>query len=66
MVSDCMITYNHEPYIIQALEGVLIQKCDFKLELILANDCSPDDTDHVVKTHLGNHPLKDWVKYTRH
>jgi glycosyltransferase involved in cell wall biosynthesis len=61
-----MITYNHESYIIQAIDGVLNQLCDCKVELILANDCSPDNTDHVVKYYLANHPNKDWVKYTRH
>lgn len=26
LVSVCMITYNHEPYIAQAIDGVLMQK----------------------------------------
>lgn len=44
-----MITYGHENYIRQAIEGVLMQECDFELELILANDCSPDGTDEVIQ-----------------
>jgi len=48
-VSVCMITYSHEKYIREAIEGVLMQECDFEVELIVANDCSPDQTDNVVQ-----------------
>lgn len=65
-VSVVMITYAHAPFIVEAIEGVLMQKCDFEIELILANDCSPDNTDEVVKSYLDNHPQKGLVKYTRH
>lgn len=44
MVSVCMITYNHEAYIRQAIEGVLKQICDFTFELIIGEDCSTDKT----------------------
>jgi glycosyltransferase involved in cell wall biosynthesis len=65
-VSVVMITYGHEQFIKQAIEGVLMQQCDFELELILANDCSPDLTDTVVKEILENHPKSSWIKYTKH
>ena len=61
-VSICMITYGHENYILQAIEGVLMQECDFEIELIIANDCSPDNTDLVVTDILANHPKKSWIK----
>ncbi|MDO9551118.1 glycosyltransferase [Rhodonellum sp.] len=66
MVSVAMITYGHEAYIKQAIEGVLMQQCDFELELIIANDCSPDNTDSVVQDILDNHPRGKWIKYTKH
>jgi glycosyltransferase involved in cell wall biosynthesis len=66
MVSVVMITYGHEQYIKQAIEGVLIQQCDFAVELIIANDCSPDNTDNVVDQFMENHPNSNWIKYTRH
>lgn len=65
-VSVCMITYGHEKYIRQAIEGVLLQYCDFEVELIVANDCSPDATDQVIKDIIQSHPLGFWIKYRKH
>jgi len=47
-VSVHMITYNHEKYISQAIEGVLMQKTDFPIELIISDDCSTDRTRDIV------------------
>lgn len=65
-VSVCMITYGHEKYIREAIEGVLMQECDFEVELILANDCSPDLTDEVIQDIIQNHPRASWIKYFKH
>jgi len=65
-VSVCMITYGHEKFIEQAINGVLMQECDFEVELIIANDCSPDKTGQVVKNILENHPRSSWIKYIKH
>lgn len=65
-VSVCMITYGHEKFIEEAINGVLMQKCDFRIELIIANDCSPDKTDLVIQSILKNHPRASWIKYYRH
>ena len=65
-VSVIMITYNHEKYIKQAIESVLMQKCNFKIELIVANDCSPDNTCEVINKIIRDHPRSSWIKYTRH
>ena len=35
-VSVCMITYNHEKYIREAVEGVLMQEGSFEIELIIS------------------------------
>jgi glycosyltransferase involved in cell wall biosynthesis len=66
MVSVVMITYGHDQFISQAIEGVLMQKCDFDIELIIANDCSPDNTDLVVKKIIEEHPNRNWIKYVKH
>lgn len=65
-VSVCMITYNHEKFIREAIEGVLMQECDFEVELILANDCSTDTTNEVIQNILKNHPRSHWINYNNH
>lgn len=59
-----MLTYNHAPYLKQAIEGVLSQQTDFPFELILCNDHSPDHTDDVVKEFTEKYP--DIIKYFKH
>jgi len=49
LVSVTMVTYGQEKYIQKAIEGVFLQKTNFPIELIIANDCSPDNTDEIVK-----------------
>ncbi len=66
MVSVIMVTYGHEKYIEEAINGVFIQQTDFPVELIIANDCSPDQTDKVVKSLLPKSPENVTVKYTKH
>lgn len=65
-VSVVMITYGHEKFIQQAIEGVLMQQFNGEIELIIANDNSPDSTDEVVKGILKSLPKNEWIKYTRH
>lgn len=66
LVSVDMITYNHEKFLAKAIEGVLMQETSFKYELIIANDCSPDNTKSVVEHFINNHPKGDVIKYYEH
>jgi glycosyltransferase involved in cell wall biosynthesis len=65
-VSVCMITYGHEKFIREAIEGVLMQECDFQVELVIANDCSPDKSDAIIQDILRNHPRASWISYIKH
>jgi glycosyltransferase involved in cell wall biosynthesis len=57
LVSVKMITYNHEPYIAQAIEGVLImQETDFPIELVIGEDCSNDRTRDIVLDYQKKYP----------
>lgn len=66
LVSVVMITYNHAPFILQAIEGVLFQKTNFEVEFIIADDCSPDDTETIIQKYLSHHPKGYLIKYTKH
>jgi len=39
-----MITYNHEKYISQAIKSVMMQKTNFRYELVIGEDYSEDRT----------------------
>lgn len=62
-VSVIMITYGHEKYIEQAIQGVLMQEGNFELEFIIANDCSPDKTDLIIKEIIKTHPKSSSILY---
>lgn len=66
IVSVVIITYGHESFIAEAINGILLQECDFHVELIIANDCSPDGTDDVVNSILKNNPKSHQIKYIKH
>ena len=56
LLSVIMITYNHEAYIAQAIEGVLMQETDFLIELIIGEDCSADRTREIVMEYQKRRP----------
>lgn len=56
MVSVCMITYSHEKYIAQAIEGVIMQQTTFPIELIIGEDCSTDTTRKICLDYQSNYP----------
>ena len=58
VVSVHMITYNHEPYIRQAIEGVMMQKTDFEFELVIGEDCSQDKTREICFEYQKKYPDK--------
>lgn len=51
-VSVLMLTYNHEEYILKAIEGILLQEVDFDVELIIGNDSSSDISDLIINDYL--------------
>ena len=58
LVSICVITYNQEKYIAQAIDGVLMQQTDFPIELIIGEDCSPDNTRKICLDYKNKYPDK--------
>jgi glycosyltransferase involved in cell wall biosynthesis len=66
LVSIVMITYNHEKYIREAIEGVLMQKTNFDFELIIANDASLDATDKIIKDLILKDSRALCINYIKH
>jgi len=66
MISVIMLTYNHEAFIQQALEGILAQDIDAELEVIVADDCSTDNTNKIVSQVITADPKGECIRYFRH
>ena len=50
LVSVCIPAYNHQKYVLESLQSVIVQ--DYKnIELIIINDGSKDKTDEVIKSY---------------
>ena len=57
-LSVCMITYNHEFYIREAIESVIKQKTSFRIELVIGEDCSTDKTRDICILYKAKYPDK--------
>ena len=51
-----MITYNHEKFIAQAIDSVLMQQTTFDYELVIGEDCSTDGTRAIVVDYQQRYP----------
>jgi glycosyltransferase involved in cell wall biosynthesis len=56
LVSVVMLAYNHGPYLAEAIEGVLMQQTNFRVELLIGEDCSKDNTREIALHYQQEHP----------
>lgn len=56
LLSVCMVSYNQEQYIKEALDSVLMQKTNFKYEVIISDDCSKDNTLAILTEYKNKYP----------
>lgn len=63
MVSIVCATYNHEKFIPDALNSILMQKTDFAFEVLIGEDCSPDRSRAVLKDFEARYPGKFQMFY---
>lgn len=47
-LSIVMLTYNHEEYIAQAIESILMQSVNFEYEIVIRDDCSSVNTERIL------------------
>jgi glycosyltransferase involved in cell wall biosynthesis len=55
-VSISCITYNHEKYIRNAIEGFLMQKTTFPVEILVHDDASSDGTTSILREYEEKYP----------
>jgi hypothetical protein len=58
LVSVAMRTYQHAPFVAQAIESVLIQEAPFEFELVIGEDRSADGTREIVERYVERYPEK--------
>ena len=56
MVSICCITFKHEKYIRECLDGFIMQKTNFPFEVIVHDDASPDKTADIIREYEAKYP----------
>lgn len=56
LVTIRCLTYNHEPYIRQCLDGFVMQKTNFRFEAIVHDDASTDGTAAIIKEYAEKYP----------
>lgn len=56
LVSVLCITYNHERYIRQCLDGMLMQRTLFPFEILIHDDASTDRTPDIIRDYEDKYP----------
>lgn len=75
-VSVCVVTYNQVGYISECLQSLVNQETEFAFEVVVADDCSTDGTQHIVREFAARYPdlirpllndsnLGPWLNYQR-
>jgi glycosyltransferase involved in cell wall biosynthesis len=50
-VSVLVPTYNHAPYIEECIKGILVQKVNFEIEILIGDDESSDGTTEIIEKY---------------
>jgi glycosyltransferase involved in cell wall biosynthesis len=63
ILSVVLITYNHEKYIREALESILMQKTNFNFEIVIGDDCSTDATPDICREYASKYANINYQRY---
>jgi glycosyltransferase involved in cell wall biosynthesis len=63
-ISVGVVTYNHEPYLAQALDSVLEQDVSCSYEIVVYEDCSTDNTRQIALAYQRRFPDRIRVLYS--
>lgn len=63
-LSVIIISYNQEKYIRDAIESVVNQKTNYKYEILISDDCSPDNTLKIIEEYEKKYP--NLIKNIKH
>jgi glycosyltransferase involved in cell wall biosynthesis len=64
-ISIYVPTFNHEKYIVRALDSIRMQKTQYSYEVLVGEDCSTDNTRQVVKDWEAAHPDDRFIFFYR-
>ena len=56
LVSVCCMTYNHDKFISQCLDGIIQQKGNFSIEILIHDDASSDHTRQIIEFYRDKYP----------
>lgn len=56
MVSVCCMVYNHEKYLRRCLDGFIMQKTDFRYEVLIHDDASTDGSADIIREYEKKYP----------
>ncbi len=55
-MSVCVPTFNHQQYIVQMIEGALMQKTTFDFEIVIGDDASTDNSPNIIEQYAKKYP----------
>lgn len=55
-VTVYMTSYNHEKYLDKAIRGVLMQKTDFPVSIVIHDDASTDGSAQIIRRYAADNP----------
>tara|TARA_R110000850_G_scaffold88300_3_gene189695 strand:+ start:411 stop:2720 length:2310 start_codon:yes stop_codon:yes gene_type:complete len=57
-VSTVIVSYNHQSYLVEAIESALAQRGNFIHEILISDDGSNDGTQRIIKYYAEKYPMK--------